>query len=161
MKEKAWVKEMGKRKGWETWCSPWVVWSRSCPINTGEQLNRPGPPSWLTAESSHWPPALCYMTWGVQLNWQKETACTSQTVGGRGPGEKHTHNTRTHLCTHGCFKAASTLRGHKVANTKISTHSHAHTHPDRRKDMPFPFTGEQKRETPRCFSYLVGESEEL
>lgn len=34
-----------KRIGRETGCSPWVVWSRSCPINTGERLDRPGPPS--------------------------------------------------------------------------------------------------------------------
>lgn len=36
--------ERKKRKGTETRCSLWVAWSRSCPINTGEQLDRPGPP---------------------------------------------------------------------------------------------------------------------
>lgn len=32
------------RKVKETRCSLWVVWSWLCPINTGEQLDRPGPP---------------------------------------------------------------------------------------------------------------------
>lgn len=103
------VKERGrkrKRIGRETGCSPRVVRSRSCPINTGERLDRPGPPSWLTAESAHWPPALCYMTRGVQLDWQRETACTSQSVGEQARGGGLTDESAL---------AASTHRGHKVA----------------------------------------------
>lgn len=66
------------------------------------------------------------------------------------------------------FKAASTHCVHKLANAKQYPSlflSHIHTHKctcsDRRKAMPFSFTGEQEKETPWCFSYLVGESEEL
>lgn len=114
VKEKAWQR---KRKGRETRCSPWVAWSRSCPINTGEQLDRHGPPGWLTAESSHWPPALCYMTPGVQLNWQREAACISQTVGGSG-----WMATPAHACAR-LFKMASTHGGHNAANTVIHPHT--------------------------------------
>lgn len=44
VKEKSKVKRKREGKGRETRCSPWVVGNRSCPINTGERLDRPGPP---------------------------------------------------------------------------------------------------------------------
>lgn len=118
-------RERRESKGRETRCSPWVVWSRSCPINTGEQLDRPGPPSWLTAESSHWPPALCYMTWGVQLNWQRETACTSQSAGGRGLGE----STHIHPYTLVCLKAAP-----RTMATKLQTQKYPLSHTPRQEE---------------------------
>lgn len=69
---------------------------------------------------------------------------------------KETH-TLTHLRT--LAKAASMLCGHKVAITKISTHTHTHRG---RQEETLPFTGEQEKETPGCFGYVErGESEKL
>lgn len=50
---------------------------------------------------------------------------------------------------------ATLLQTQKYPLSRTDTH----THIDGRKAVLFPFTGEQKKETPRCFSYLAGESE--
>lgn len=121
----------GESRGKKKRCSPRVAWSRSCPINTGEQLDSLRPPGWLTAESSHWPPALCYMTRGVQLNWQREAAWTSQSAGGRGWTAPYAH----------CLKQPSRTAAALMQNTQPARS-------DRRRVKPFSFTGEQKKETP-------------
>lgn len=94
----------------------------------------------------------------MQLKLTKKRNCLHLSECGResGGGGGGVRVKRTWL-----LKAEPMHCGHKVANAKNTPLSHTHTCPGRRKAMPFPFTGEQEKETPWRFSYLVGESEEL